>query len=98
MTAPDVVMGHRKPLAIQENSWGQPNSRLYIEWLRVLDEGVDDSINRLVEIAKTWGSNNVLDDAIKYCGDDWRSFIYRVLCGDSRVIKLQHMLRRNHIF
>ncbi len=95
----DVVMGHRKPLAIQENSWGQPNSRLYIEWLRVLDEGVDDSINRLVEIAKRLGvPNNVLDDAIKYCGDDWRSFIYRVLCGDSRVIKLQHMLEKEPHF
>ncbi|NPV43661.1 MAG: DUF1998 domain-containing protein [Firmicutes bacterium] len=89
----DVVIGHKKQLAVSQNIWGKPNSDLYPRWAAIVDGEDVDKISKMVQEGENLGvPKEVLKRARGICSGEWTGFIYRVLSGDSRIVTLQRML------
>jgi len=95
----DVVIGHKKQLAVSQNIWGKPDSDLYLRWAAIVDGEDVDKISKMVQEGENLGvPKEVLKRARGICSGEWTGFIYRVLSGDSRVVTLQRMLEKQPCF
>lgn len=96
----DIVVGHKKRLTVQQNSWGKPHSKFYLKWMEIINEKEDTyKISRLTREGQALGvPKRILETAQDSCNGKWTGFVYKVLYGDSRVIALQKMLEEQPCF
>ena len=95
----DVITSTRKSLIVEHTIWGKPDSQLYLRWRDIIENGRKNEIADLVREGSLYGvPQEILTWAKEMSGNNWEAFLYRVLCGDGRVIELQKMLEEQPCF
>ena len=86
----DVIIGRRKELIVAEASWGIPPGELYLSWAKIMQEA-SAKLSDLYAEGKKYGVPDAVLQEAKGLGD-CKKFLYTVLAGDARLIRLQKML------
>ena len=72
---------------------------MYLRWRDIIENGRKNEIADLVREGSLCGvPQEILSQAKEMSGNNWEAFLYRVLCGDGRVIELQKMLEEQPCF
>lgn len=94
----DVIEGERIPLVAAGESWGKPLPEIYLIWQELLNNDElteEEKLSRLKQTGINAGiSRKVIEEQDLNDGrKDIKRFLYRVLSGDARLLKLQEALQ-----
>ncbi len=90
----DVIVGQKKDLAITTDSWGVPDSQLYSLWKAIVEAKNGDKMSALLKSCLELSvPQHVAVKAQQQSQGVWEQFLYAILVGDGRVIKLQQELQ-----
>lgn len=93
----DVVEAVRLPVVLQSQEWGEPSPEVYEKWLDAISKvGGEEAAAELVRYGSESGvPQAVLESAASKASgpNGWRTFLYEVLQGDGRMLRLHQKLQ-----
>jgi superfamily II DNA or RNA helicase len=91
----DIIEAFRKQLTELNMSWGKPNSSLYKDWQKIINNNESNN-NIILHLKKTgikYGiPNKTLEDSEIQSHGEYKRFLFNVLKGDNRLISLRKIL------
>ncbi|UUX92634.1 DEAD/DEAH box helicase [Methanoplanus endosymbiosus] len=93
-TEEDIISAERRETFF-DNTWGFPNEDLYVIWKNILDSEDENIIEQLSDSGIKHGIPENIIKRSKSKSNNTDSFLYTVLSGDERILKIKKELSEN---